>query len=102
MIVLHLTLTPYLALLLTYTLWIQHERGGRWRYLQAIAIVGAPLDIALNYTSVSLLLWERPQRGEYTISNRLKRLIHDTGWRGRISRPVAWTLDFIAPSGKHI
>jgi len=57
-----------------------------------------PVDIFLNYTFFALLTWDFPKGGEMTFSDRLNRLVKDTGWRGFICRPVARTLNLIVPN----
>lgn len=91
-----------LLLALLYPIAIQVERGGWWRIVAPITLVALVIDVLANHTELSLVMWERPQRGEWTFSTRLERLVSEQGWRGDIARPVASILNFIAPSGKHI
>lgn len=102
MIVFHVLISPFLILLVLYTIWIQYEREGFWKYCKLLGIVAGPLDVFLNYTLVSLGFLEFPQKGEYTISKRLKRLQFNLDWRGVVARPIVFVLNYLAPSGKHI
>jgi hypothetical protein len=91
-----------LVLLPLYAIWVQHERGGNWRYLELLGLIAGPLDVFLNYTELALLTWDIPQDGEHTFSKRLSRLTRTAGWRGSLSRPIKYILDYLAPSGLHI
>ncbi len=91
-----------LILALLFPIAIQYERGGLWRLLAPITFVAVLLDIAANYTELALLTWDWPRKGEHLFSQRLKRLIHNTDWRGTLARSIAIPLDFFDPNGKHI
>lgn len=71
---------PYVVLWLRFIGAINFERGGWWRLLVPMAIRAGALDIALNYTTFALFMWDRPATGEYTISKHLERLV---GWQNR-------------------
>lgn len=90
------------VLLPLYAVGIQYERGGVWRVVLPVTCIALVLDAVLNYTELALLTWDRPLRGEWTFSTRLKRLISATGWRGEAARYIARCLDAIAPSGRHV
>lgn len=60
-------------LLVLFALW---ARTG-WKVFAAI---GLPVDVLLNFTTASLI-WGWPQRGEWTISKRLKRQRFEVGKR---------------------
>ena len=66
-----------------------------------VLIVGLALDLLLNVTVMSLVLWEIPR--ETTVTARLKRHHKEsTGWRLAV---VLWfepILDPFDPSGDHI
>jgi hypothetical protein len=91
-----------LLLALLYPIAIQYERGGWWLLVTPITVVAMLIDVAANWTELSLALWEWPKPYEYTFSDRLSRLIHEQGWRSDIARFVSRILNYIAPSGKHI
>lgn len=88
-------LTILLALL--YPIAVQAERGGWWRLVAPVTLVALVIDVIANYTELALLTWDRPRKGEWTFSQRLNRLVHNTGWRGRACRPVALVLNFFMP-----
>lgn len=81
----------YLPLILAarFTLAINYRRGGWWRVLTPLALRAAFLDVYLNYTTCTVLLWDWPQKGETTISKRCKRLVFDLGWRGVVAKTIA-------------
>lgn len=88
---------------LLYPIAIQSERGPLWAiFLSPIVFVTLVIDVWVNYTEASLIFWEFPRKGEYTVSQRLERLQYDLGWRGDIARVVVPILNYIAPSGQHI
>ncbi|PHM20924.1 MAG: hypothetical protein CK604_00495 [Curvibacter sp. PD_MW3] len=87
-----------------YIIGVQYERGGWWVVLMPITLVALVLDVWLNFTELALLTWDWPRNeDELTFSNRLKRLVHDGGWRGSFARFVArGMLDPFAPGGRHV
>lgn len=89
-------------LLPLYAVGIQYQRGGLWCAVMPVTLAALALDVVLNYTELLVLTWDRPLRGEWTFSTRLKRLRDDQGWRGAVARYVVRVLDAIAPSGKHV
>ena len=91
-----------LLLALLYPLAIQYERGGWWQLVAPVTLFALVLDVAANYTELALLLWDRPQYGEWTFSQRLKRLNKNSGWRGMVCRSVTVYLDYFDPHGRHI
>lgn len=93
-------MTILLALL--FPLAIQYERGGAWRLLAPVTFVAVLLDIAANYSELALLTWDWPRKGEHLFSQRLKRLIHNDGWRGSVARAVAKPLNYFDPTGTHV
>lgn len=87
-----------------YIIGVQYERGGWWVVLMPITLIALVFDVLLNFTELAALTWDWP-RNEYelTFSNRLKRLVHDSGWRGNFARFVARRmLDPFAPGGRHV
>ncbi len=91
-----------LLLLLLYPLAIQYERGGWWRLVAPITAIALVVDILANYTELALLFWDWPQEGEYTFSLRLRRLQHNDSKRGELAWYIAYLLNWISPSGKHV
>ena len=93
-------MTILLALL--FPIAIQYERGGWWNVVLPVTLLTIFVDVVANWTELSLLLLEWPKAHEYTFSDRLERLVFDGGWRGELARPIAMTLNRIAPSHSHI
>lgn len=103
------------ALGVCYWLWIQHERAETWKVhggwrakvapfwlvFHAFGILGFLPDVFANYTTLAAIFWRWPGRA-FTFSKHLWPLSLDAGWRGRLARPVAAVLDWLAPSGNHI
>ena len=79
---------PFVVLWLRFVVAINYERGGWWRVLVPLVIGAGWLDIRLNYTTFSLLMWDRPRAGEYTISKHLERLVTWQNKRGAVARYV--------------
>lgn len=65
-----------------------------------ILLVGFALDVAVNWSVMTVLLLELPH--ELTVSARLKRHNHGTGWRHRVARFAEQFLDPFDPRGDHI
>jgi hypothetical protein len=92
----------------TWPTWVQRLTG--WKVFPmvlripfgVIAFFAWFIDVAANYTELSIAMWELPRWKEWTFSTRLSRLIREHGWRSDVARFVARILDYIAPSGKHI
>lgn len=89
-------------LLLEYPLAIQVERGGVWLVLAPLTLIALWADIVANYTTLALLTWDLPAKGEYTFSTRVKRLQYYPGWRGKFARLVRDYTNFFDPQGDHI
>lgn len=75
-------------------LWRAHLTGRvtvfAWLLAWPLVVSAVLLDVALNYTVFAVLTWDFPRRGEWTFSQRLNRLIKDTGWRGKVA---VWLAD---------
>ena len=82
-----IALHPLLAVL--FFLW---ARTGS----KAIALPALVVDVLLNFTTASVI-WGRPERGEWTISKRLKRQRSDTGRLGVQAWRLAELLNSIKP-----
>jgi hypothetical protein len=101
-----------LLLLVLYSIGVQYNRKGlpEWAVIlcEMVAGIALVLDFVLNWTLFSLYLWELPrfqlgdQKPEWTFSDRIERLVFDTGWRRVIIRPIAWLLNVIDPNHNHI
>lgn len=89
-------------LALLYIPAIQYERGGRWKLMAVVTLPTAILDVYLNWTTFSLLLWSSPGRKEITFSQHLERLVFDAGRRGLIARLVARYTNYFDPTPPHI
>lgn len=97
------------SMLLLYTIGIQYQREGWWTWVRGVCKVVAGfallLDFLLNWTLFSVYLWELPlsapkvAKTEWTLSDRLERLVLESGWRAAIGRPLARLLNWIAPPG---
>lgn len=96
---------PFLLFLLcTFVFWFlyatimrviqkrsEQQKGGlkwlAWTVLgYALLSVGFPYDVVYNYTWGSLVFWQFPRSGEWTFTQRLQRLVKDTGWRSVLAR----------------
>jgi hypothetical protein len=96
-----------LALLVLYFIGIQYERAGMgqgwgWNVCWLVAAPALVLDAILAHTLFALYLWDYPQRGEWTFSHVLARLIERNDWRGEVARYLKRVLDAVAPSGIHV
>ena len=74
-----IALHPLLAVM--YVLWART----RSKWIAAPALV---IDVLLNFTTASVI-WGWPERGELTISKRLKRQRGDAGMRGLMAHTLA-------------
>ena len=90
-----------LLLLLLYPIAIQYERGGAWRLLAPVTLVALVIDVIANYTELALI-YGLPRKGEWTLSNRLRRLSYLPGWRGRLANWIEVYTDRYDPDGFHI
>lgn len=92
----------HLLLPIIYYIWVQHKRGANYKYLQVFGLLGLPIDVLLNYTTLSLLFWDFPKVTEYTFSKRLPRLCSLNGWRGKFAIKVKELLNKVDPLHNHI
>lgn len=81
-----------LLLLLLYPLAIQYEvRQWRIRYLYyAVGLI----DVIANYTELALLTGDFPRKGEYTFSQRLRRLQYGNAYHRLWARAIIPYLNF--------
>lgn len=90
-----------LLLALLYPIAIQVERGGWWYLLAPVTVLALVIDVIANYTELALVFgW--PRSGEWTFSQRLKRLSYRADWRGDLAR---WCIDYTNrydPQGNHV
>jgi hypothetical protein len=84
-------------LLLSYSLWIQHQRGGWWKLCWLLAPPAYLLDVILAFTLFAIF-FNLPHPGEYTISQMLSRLRHTSP----VANALANLLNAIAPVTPHI
>lgn len=89
-------------LALLYIPAIQYERGGAWKWMAVVTLPTAILDVYLNWTTFSLLLWSSPGRKEITFSQHLERLVFYPGWRGLVARLIARYTNKFDPTPPHI
>lgn len=98
-----------IILFVLYVIAVQYERGGAWKLMAPFTLLVILVDVALNIVFVSLLLSEMPfkhstflGRREFTISDRLERLVDEQSHVGSIARFSSKQLNRFAPSGVHI
>lgn len=99
-----------LVLLALYAIVIQYRRESLPQTLRkCLYYACAPVlvyDALQNLTLFTLVFWDRPRtvngKFEYTLSDRLSRLVRSTGWRYWIAHPIRLVLDYLDPTGKHI
>lgn len=86
-----------------YVIGIQYQRGGWWRICLVAALPAILLNVLMNFTVLAVLTWDWPRKGEWTFSQRLSRLVLETGWRGTLAWYTArYLLDPFDPDGIHI
>jgi hypothetical protein len=90
-----------ILLFLLYPVAIQVERGGAWNLLLPVTLLALLIDVLANYTELALIFgW--PRSGEWTFSQRLRRLSWRADWRGDLAR---WCIDYtdrFDPDGRHV
>lgn len=106
-----------LVLLVLYAVGIQHERPALrrglanqilWLVLAGVAWIALVVDVLLNWTVLCIYFWEWPRRRpqvhktEWTLTERLERLVLATGWRSTLARGVAHLLNWFSPTHDHI
>lgn len=91
-----------ILLALLYPIAIQIERCGLWRVLLPVTVVALVIDVIANYTELALLTWDWPRSGEYTYSQRLKRLKYSTGVRGAFARWCVSYCNYFDPQRDHV
>lgn len=96
-----IVITP-LVLLLLYVSGIQYEAGGICMALIPIVLVGWVLDWLYNWTVFSIVTRDVPSRAEFTISQRLARLILRGGYTGAACLLLACILNALCIGGNHI
>lgn len=90
-----------LILFLLYPIAIQYERGGWWYLLAPVTFTALVIDIIANYTELALVFgW--PRKGEFTFSQRLKRLSYRADWRGDVAQWCIWYTNKFDPQGDHV
>jgi hypothetical protein len=98
-----------LILAILYPIAIQYERGGLWQIFYLVAVPAVIVDFFANFLVFSIVFYDKPfrysatlHRLEYTFSDRLERLVFELGWKRKVARFIAKTLNSIAPSKVHI
>jgi hypothetical protein len=82
---------------------LRAAEGGSRKPLDVLAVLIAyPLDIIIAHTTwVAIAGW--PQRGEWTISQTLERLVKDTGHQDHaLFVALAKRINRASPTGQHI
>jgi hypothetical protein len=92
------------ALFFAYAIGIQYERESLPHWLRDVCLIVAGIavliDVVAEWTVLSIYLLEWPKDREYTFSDRLERLVTETGWRSRVAWPIARLLNRISPPGR--
>lgn len=86
-----------------YGVVIQYKRGGLYRALLPFTALVLVLNVLANFIELPLI-FGRPRKGEWTISNRVKRMLNDPAElpaRRELARLVQVFLDACEPDGKH-
>ncbi|MES2909842.1 MAG: hypothetical protein V4718_00550 [Pseudomonadota bacterium] len=93
-----------LLLLLLYAAGIQYQAGGICKALLPVVLVAWLLDVLLNWTVFVIYTSDCPswQRREFTLSQRLARLIAAGGVVGSLCWLLACTLNALCPGGVHV
>lgn len=94
-----------LLLLLLYVVGIQYQAGGICKALLPVVLVAWLLDVLLNWTVFIVYTWfDVPswQRREFTLSQRLARLIAAGGVVGALCWTLACILNALCPGGVHV
>lgn len=86
-----------LLLLVLYALWVQSERGGVFKALNLVGIVGLPWDWFMQHTLFNLFFWEVAPAHEPTVTMRLQRLVYGNDWRSIWAIRLSRLLNWIAP-----
>lgn len=81
-----------LITLILYPLAIQYEVR-KWPIWYLYYTVGVT-DVIANYTELALLTGDFPRKGEYTFSQRLKRLQYGTPWQRFVAKGVKPYLNY--------
>lgn len=68
-----------LALLVIYTGYIQHSRGGLWRVLKLLGVVGYLPDVLLAHTVFALWFGELPGPKAWTVSQHIDSIVRALG-----------------------
>ncbi len=96
-------------LLILYVFSIQYERGGIWLLCGIFIGPALILDFLVNTIFFTVYFIDLPfkqseflNRTEWTLSDRLERLVLVDNPRKHLARPIAKLLNTIAPSGNHI
>lgn len=90
-----------ILLALLYPIAIQVERGGWWRLVAPVTLLALAIDVVANFTDLALVFgW--PKHGEWTFSQRLRRLSLIQNWRGDLARHCIWYTNYFDPQHDHV
>jgi len=86
---------------LAYPAAIQFKRGGAWVVLAPFAAFVWLIDVIANYTEVALV-FDWPERGDYTITARVRRMKSSPlESRRELAKLMQIYLDACEPDGRH-
>jgi len=86
---------------LAYPVGIQFKRGGVWMALAPFAALIWLIDVIANYTEVALV-FDWPERGDYTITARVRRMKSSPlESRRELAKLMQIYLDACEPDGRH-
>ena len=86
-----------MLLAILYPFAIRIARGGLWRLMLPVTVLGLIIDVWCNYTELALLTGDFPKAGEYTLSQRLVRLQTGNRWQRFVARVVIPYLNYFDP-----
>lgn len=75
----------------------------KYAYLAPLAVVALIVDVAMNYTTISIISGDGlPRKGEWTFSQRLERLCVEESADKELYKQIALKLNRIDPLHCHI
>lgn len=99
----HWVLLPIAVTWGSYLIGVQYYRGGWCRVFWIVGAFALVCDVLFNFTLFAVLTWDWPQKGEWTFSQRLERLVCSKGWRATEADLIAtYMLDWADPRGVHV
>ncbi|MES2910635.1 MAG: hypothetical protein V4718_04565 [Pseudomonadota bacterium] len=87
-----------------YVAGIQYQAGGVCLGLAPLALIAWAIDIPLNWSVFIVYLWDIPKRSlsEWTISQRLARVISESGRMKSDYLRLALALNALCPHQDHV